>query len=354
VQIQDSKVESNKALQPNVLESGGGGIYTTPGSLVSLIRSSVSNNTSTRSGGGLVVQGTVTMTEVTISDNNGYGPGGIYNKGTITLNRVTISGNNATNGGLGGGIFNNGTATLTNVTISNNPTGGGFYNVGPASMTNVTVVNNGAIGGVLGRLDTLTLKNTVIAGNDDVNCDTFGGSIVSSGFNLSDDSSCTAYLNMGTDKNNVNALLGPLSFNGSTTQSHLLLHGSPAIDAGTSSGAPTIDQRSNVRPQGLAIDMGATEVCTVKPDKPYLALPGNNSKIKGLQVALDWYDAPCADKYKITVKDAAAGLKVQGGKSGTSDFKTKALTKGKSYLWFVQACNTIGCTKSDTWKFTVK
>lgn len=28
--------------------------------------------------------------------------------------------------------------------------------------------------------------------------------------------------------------------------------------------------------------------------------------------------------------------------------------RGKTYKWFVKACNSFGCVKSPSWKFTVK
>jgi hypothetical protein len=38
-----------------------------------------------------------------------------------------------------------------------------------------------------------------------------------------------------------------------------LLPGSPAIDAGSASGAPATDQRGVIRPQGCGVDIGAYE-----------------------------------------------------------------------------------------------
>nr|WP_129671859.1 choice-of-anchor Q domain-containing protein [Candidatus Chloroploca sp. Khr17] len=51
--------------------------------------------------------------------------------------------------------------------------------------------------------------------------------------------------------------LGPLADNGGDTETHALLDGSPALDAGSS--ALTTDQRSAPRPFGLADDIGAYE-----------------------------------------------------------------------------------------------
>jgi hypothetical protein len=53
--------------------------------------------------------------------------------------------------------------------------------------------------------------------------------------------------------------LGLLKDNGGYTKTHALLTGSSAIDRGTSSGAPSDDQRGYPRPQGSAYDIGSYE-----------------------------------------------------------------------------------------------
>jgi len=51
-----------------------------------------------------------------------------------------------------------------------------------------------------------------------------------------------------------------LAANGGPTQTHALLAGSPAIDAGSPDCPPPFfDQRGIVRPQGAACDIGAFE-----------------------------------------------------------------------------------------------
>ena len=72
---------------------------------------------------------------------------------------------------------------------------------------------------------------------------------------------------IGTGISPLDALLGPLAFNGGPTQTRALLAGSPAIDHG-SPAAPGCggqactakDQRGVVRPLGPVCDMGAFEV----------------------------------------------------------------------------------------------
>jgi alpha-tubulin suppressor-like RCC1 family protein len=99
-----------------------------------------------------------------------------------------------------------------------------------------------------------------------------------------------------------------------------------------------------------------TDPCNQKPAKPKLKSPADAAAVTAARPTLKWKTANCADTYNVTVKDAATGKKVDGatGLPPTQlQYKTKKLTKGKTYSWFVQACNNIGCTKSATWKFTV-
>ena len=79
-------------------------------------------------------------------------------------------------------------------------------------------------------------------------------------FNLSDDGTCR----LGSGRENVNALLGPLQDNGGLTPTHMPQPGSPAIDNGTSSDAPFRDQRSYFR-AGAAPDVGAVEFDGIFP-----------------------------------------------------------------------------------------
>jgi hypothetical protein len=98
-----------------------------------------------------------------------------------------------------------------------------------------------------------------------------GAGSVSEGYNLVDDTSCN--LTEPTDLVVANAMLGPLQNNGGPTETHDLLPGSPAIDAGSvSCPPPATDQRGVARPQGTACDIGAVE---------YLPEPGSSVMLVG-------------------------------------------------------------------------
>ena len=94
----------------------------------------------------------------------------------------------------------------------------------------------------------------------------------SSGHNLDSDGSCG--LSGPGDLPNTDALLGLLADNGGPTQTHALLAGSPAIDAGDNAACPATDQRGVARPQdgdgdGAAVcDIGAYELGGVPPASP--------------------------------------------------------------------------------------
>jgi hypothetical protein len=116
-------------------------------------------------------------------------------------------------------------------------------------------MNGTAIGGGVG----VQLLNTLIASDSPSNLFV----ATDCGHNLSSDASC-AFTNSGS-LNNTDPKLGPLSDNGGPTLTMALLPGSPAIDAGNTSLAPTTDQRGFPRPAGLAADIGAFEYGSVMP-----------------------------------------------------------------------------------------
>jgi len=150
-------------------------------------------------GGGIVNNGTLTVTNCTFSGNqavgnngeNGEG-GGIFNSGTLTVSSSTLSDNHAIGGsgsveggaGGGGAIFiDTGTLTITNSTFSaNQATGGASSSAGAAGSgaggavfdsVNVTVTNStfsgnqttaGLGGAIFNDSGTVSLKGTILGG----------------------------------------------------------------------------------------------------------------------------------------------------------------------------------------------
>ncbi|MBV8984058.1 MAG: right-handed parallel beta-helix repeat-containing protein [Acidimicrobiia bacterium] len=125
--------------------SGGGGIFNAGGASMTLTSSTVTDNQAVRgNGGGIVNAGSAALTSSTVSGNGAlFFAGGILNEGTatMTLTSSKVSDNNAVRAG-GGGIDNEGTATITLTTskVSDNSAGrvggGGIFNgAGTGSVT---------------------------------------------------------------------------------------------------------------------------------------------------------------------------------------------------------------------------
>ncbi len=229
-------------------------------------------------GGGVLNSGALTVTNCAITGNSGLGGAGIENRGSLTMTGSTVSGNTAVLDGSGVRNEGNANTSLTNCTISGNTNTGFFqstvYNVASAGtallvMTNCTVTANTANqiiknhntgGGVI----TTQLGNTLVAGNSGENFSIINTTPPSLTNSLDSDGTSGATNGVGgnlvgTTANKLNAKIGPLANNGGTTQTHLLLCGSPAINAGSNTGAPTTDQRGFVRPVGGTTDIGAVE-----------------------------------------------------------------------------------------------
>lgn len=264
--MNDTTVNGNEA-------RGGGGIFNDASGSMVIDNSIISYNIELFTppvgfaGGGIRNDGTATITDSVIRNNNAQSGGGIYNiwDGILTLINSTVSNNSAAS--RAGGIGNVGVMTLINTTISGNTAGemgGGIYSIGVVTLTNSTISDNSAGvhgGGIYnypGEGGTVELTNTIVAAQrSDADC--YGDSVTSLGYNLDSDGSCS--LSAPGDLSGFDPLLGPLADNGGPTWTHALLPGSPAIDGvPISSCSVSTDQRGVSRPQGVACDIGAFEV----------------------------------------------------------------------------------------------
>ena len=281
----------NSTISGNRTEGESGGGIINSGNL-NVINSTFSDNFSIRYGGGVYNLGTMTLTQSTFSNNSSnQGGGGIYNGGTLTINSSTLSSNRITYIGAGGGIDNTGNGTITNSTISGNSAyqiGGGIYmEGGTLTLTNSTISRNtagttscfrsGFGGGISIYGGSVSARNTLIAGNFAYGCgsgpDVFR-TLTSLGHNLIGNTNGTTIAGDTTGNLlNVDPLLGPLADNGGPTQTHALLEGSPAINAGDNcviqdtgclTTPLTADQRGADFPRqvGGNVDIGAFEAGT--------------------------------------------------------------------------------------------
>jgi CSLREA domain-containing protein len=265
----------------------GGGIFASAG-IVSIANSTISGNSTTgdADGGGIAVSSAVlTVANSTISGNSSefFGGGIIADGGTVTITSSTLSGNEG-----GGIVANGGSVAVTNSTISGN-VGSGIFAPGSGALTitNSTITENTAStdgGGIAlvpdqGRL--LTIRNSIIAGNtapagtnpDFTAPDNPNTNLVVT-HSLIGDNTGTSLPEAQTADASGNLIgiavadlgLGPLQDNGGPTLTHALLPGSLATDAGDNAHAMllTTDQRgatfARIVDGGLgAVDMGAFE-----------------------------------------------------------------------------------------------
>ena len=265
---------SNSLIGNNQVSSGasmGGGAIANKGFL-SMSNTVIESNISNAAGGGIfnfASATSLTLKHVVFSGNAAALDGGaIYNAKDLTVTNALFVNNNSI-GGKGGAIFNSSILTMTNTTVSGNTAnsdGGGVYNSGAdtATFQNNTFTLNVATGGTGGGIfaaGTETITNNIIAGNSGTSANEISGAVeTSGGSNIIGDGAGDSVGGSGYDGSDIldtDPMLGPLLNNGGLSQTHALLGGSPAIDAGKVAGAPTTDQRGNSR--DLAPDIGAYE-----------------------------------------------------------------------------------------------
>jgi len=260
------------------------------GAIASITGLSATLGNSSGNGGGIGNAGSLTLTNVTVSDSvAAEDGGGIYSSGSLTVNSSVLSGNTA--GANGGGAATAGTSIFYDSTIAGNTAagvGGGIANSGALSMPQSTVYGNTAFDGagienetagtlvmaqstVSGNIASsdsggtvtnqseaqgaVTILNSIVAGNTAPNGDCVNCRLQTS-FNLFDIAAAAL-------------LLGPLTNNGGFTETLLPLAGSPAIASGsvalaTNSGLPESlanDQRGNgyLRIVNNSVDLGSIQ-----------------------------------------------------------------------------------------------
>lgn len=299
ISITDSTISGNTA---GYL---GGGLYLgseigSEGGSVTITRTTIADNTAVDEGGGLYLYdlyAPVTVRNSTISGNTAQNGGGIYFSNTqgsadaaLIVENSTISGNSAT--GDGGGIWFGDTAydlELVMTTITANTAAGdgdGIHFISPvvpgaAAAKAPKADRTGPKGTATPRAPrergprasvagTQSATGTIIWGNGTE--DLGGTGTITSTKNVI--GTKAAGVTVTGDSLATDPLLGPLTDNGGPTQTHALLVGSPAIDAGPTP-VPAFpgneyDQRGPdyTRVVNGTTDIGAYEVQPLDPDVP--------------------------------------------------------------------------------------
>jgi hypothetical protein len=288
--LDDGDIEvTDSVFTYNTSKADGGALDSEAFNII-VVRSVFNGNTATNGMGGSFTDGqppsssqdTLSVTGSTISGNTAGGDGGGFEFGgaNITMSGSTFSGNRSGSEGGGAQFGSTGSAQITNCTFSGNGAavdGGGFDYQGDADLTiiNATIAFNTSFnGGGIAQTDgtgTIHIGNTIVAKNIATNgtdiydtqnaFDDLGHNLFFSllGQGTAGIQLGAPFLNGSNDLIGVAPLLGALANNGGPTKTHALLAGSPAINAGDDTLAPSTDERGVKRPQGPHVDIGAYE-----------------------------------------------------------------------------------------------
>jgi hypothetical protein len=271
VEVAGTLFDENEALG-GVVDGNGGAIYSEQGSFTVIVRDSTFLDNVAVANGGAIANYDGSNLEVYTTTFVGNGAcdegGAIQNENAFaTVENSTFDDNGALEGFAiythAEGEGDEATLDLLNVTIANSefrPCQVQAPGVGPS--TNVAM---GAlyVGVEPGGSNEATASHIIIANTVDpgVNCSSNEDELVSEGWNLSDDDSCTAFFNHPADLNGAafDPLLEPLDDNGGPTETMALVPESPATDSGNNATCADEDQRGIERPQDGNDD--GSEIC---------------------------------------------------------------------------------------------
>lgn len=260
--ISSTLFDSNSANYGGAIEMSGGN------GQLDVVRTTFRNNSVSGDGGAVwMLGGDLDMDTVTFDTNIAGTTGGAISCYGDNLSVINSTFNRNHAEGTGGAIYSTCNLNITNITAHDNRAnmgGGGLYQAGGgfASIQYATFANNIApFGAGIYNDDTLgasiTIEKSLLADNSTGNCD---GMIFSNGYNLSSDSNCGAFIQIG-DQQSVPLPLQPLGNYGGPTQSRPPISGNPAVDAIPAANCGfSVDQRGVNRPQNGNCDSGAVEL----------------------------------------------------------------------------------------------
>lgn len=242
-------------------------------------------------GGGIQVEGDLTIRNSRLTENVTHGYHGIVGGGgigavaggsKIVIENCTIDGNYTDRYG-GGVLIKDGTLTIRNTTISGNRSFNGLYEAGVYARDSQLLVSNSTsvdndTWGITSRysrpgsmVSNSTLASFYAFGSHQLEVSesvmTYAvGPAFSGGHNMVGREVITGFVDgvngnhVGTYMNPLDLGLAPLQDNGGPTLTRAPLPGSLAIDAGNPLSTTLFDQRGVSRPQGAAHDIGAVEL----------------------------------------------------------------------------------------------
>ncbi len=245
--LNNTSVYSLTANGSNVEGQGHGGGFNFDDSAVLLQRNVISGNVARSKG------------------NDGSGGGMQINESTVEMKQNRILGNRTSESGGSPVIWVwKGTLTSTNDVVARNTGGLGVGTDNPSSPARATVVNgtfynNDWVGLEANDTASVVVTNTIVSNHDD-------------GLKRNDVAATfVGNYNLLNNNNNYNGGVAPVSpgANDITGQDPLFVNAanddfhltssSPAINKGTSLGAPGLDFEDDPRPQGSGVDIGADE-----------------------------------------------------------------------------------------------
>jgi hypothetical protein len=124
------------------------------------------------------------------------------------------------------------------------------------TIINDTFYDNGRVGVEANMTSTVYVTNTIVYGHDQGLSLNDPASTLIEGYNLL--SNTTNYAGGVTSLGNTITNTDPLFLDAPNDDFHIASN-SPAVDAGTSVGAPSVDFEGDTRPQGSGVDIGADE-----------------------------------------------------------------------------------------------
>lgn len=270
VHMNNVRVAENSAAE-------GGGIANGPNGIMELDHVDVRSNHATERGGGIANQGTFSMTRSTLTNNtSAKGAAGAYLDGRTRVDRSTFSTNlaNYFAGRAAGGIHVAGYSTLTNITVSGNDGfPGGVLVTGTAELTHATIADN-----QIGLMNDDDSGTTMVTASIlyDPSYPACAGTIYTFGFNIDNGDTCMFWHH--SDRTHTDPMLGDLASDLGPTAVRPLGPSSPAYDMVSRDFAAT-DQRGVSRDRGRG-DAGSYEIlgerfCVDSLDDGVDARPGD-------------------------------------------------------------------------------